>query len=588
MARSLEGRGHRVFFDRDALPPGDSYEDRIEAAISKVSLFVFLISPDAIAPGRYTLTELAMAKARWRSAKGQVLPVMVRPTPIDDVPAYLRSVTILKPAGNLPAEIASAVQKMAWTSSRTLRRGALATLAASLVGLAVWYFTPPAPKFETTATPPSAHVAGFFGAPDVYNIVFTTRNSGAIADEVTDATLEVEPPTAVTKLAGNSREPEFVAPGSEYRGHFLVNIRDRSARFRVCTHAKAVRKACSSWSDLSPRGSFLYGNTLPIDQSLKTKATAVASDDTDFFVGATTPNRVVKLNERGQLVAELETDGIPAAISVGSLGLFVGLAGPDEIVKLDPNSLEILARRKIALSPARNQWDEPISTRPASLAQDEEHLWVLMKGGATTAGLVYFDSGLRKAITPDYYQDLAFDLSDMRLRSGQGAVWSGQDNTTPTSIYRLSSEQVVIYGGHDYDIASCASDVLPTSADTLLVPDCKGVVYRVLANETLDQREEVGRMLGYRPSANTWERVRLDQAAPNRVVATVNQRVSAPMESPERHEATVSKLNWPQGAAIVFDLDGAEVLGSAAGAKAMLLLLESDKGARELVSPGYD
>jgi hypothetical protein len=47
------------------LPAGESYNDRIRAAIGESDLFLFLISPEAVAPGRYTLAELDFARERW-------------------------------------------------------------------------------------------------------------------------------------------------------------------------------------------------------------------------------------------------------------------------------------------------------------------------------------------------------------------------------------------------------------------------------------------------------------------------------------------------------------------------------------------
>lgn len=41
-----------------------------------------------------------------------MLPVLVRKTPFDDVPAYLKAVTILEPTANIAAETSAAVEDM--------------------------------------------------------------------------------------------------------------------------------------------------------------------------------------------------------------------------------------------------------------------------------------------------------------------------------------------------------------------------------------------------------------------------------------------------------------------------------------------
>jgi hypothetical protein len=106
------GPVHRVFFDRDALPPGGDFNTRIRAAIADADGMIFLISPDSVQAGSYTLTELELARENWGHPLGRVLPVMVRATDFRTIPNFLKAVTILEAKGNLAAEIAAAVDKM--------------------------------------------------------------------------------------------------------------------------------------------------------------------------------------------------------------------------------------------------------------------------------------------------------------------------------------------------------------------------------------------------------------------------------------------------------------------------------------------
>jgi hypothetical protein len=104
---SLSVRGHNVFFDRSSLKAGLEYDAAIQKAIKECDLFTFLISPESLEQGSYTLTELGFAKDEWKNPSGRVLPVMARPTLNSKVDAYLRAVTILYPQGNLAAEVAA-------------------------------------------------------------------------------------------------------------------------------------------------------------------------------------------------------------------------------------------------------------------------------------------------------------------------------------------------------------------------------------------------------------------------------------------------------------------------------------------------
>ena len=142
---SLKGEGYAVFRDRSALPPGESFDARIRAAIEESDLFVFLITPESVSPGRYTLTELKLVEQRWGHPAGRVLPVLAEVTPMESIPAYLRAVTILKPHGNLVAEVAAEVARLSapwWRRMLEPRRLVPAVIAALLLAGSAWLVLP--------------------------------------------------------------------------------------------------------------------------------------------------------------------------------------------------------------------------------------------------------------------------------------------------------------------------------------------------------------------------------------------------------------------------------------------------------------
>lgn len=136
---SLKEDGHEVFRDRSSLPAGEAYDARIREAVEDSDLFVFLISRQSVAAGRYTLTELGFAEGKWGNPSGRVLPVMVEPVPKDAIPAYLRAVTILSPKGNLAAEVAQEVARMSasWWRKMLEPKRLAPTLVAVLAVAAV-------------------------------------------------------------------------------------------------------------------------------------------------------------------------------------------------------------------------------------------------------------------------------------------------------------------------------------------------------------------------------------------------------------------------------------------------------------------
>ncbi len=109
---ALAGGGHHVFFDRDSLPPGGDYHTSIREAVNRSDIFVFLISPNSVVAGSYALTELKYARTKWPHPKGRVLPVLLQEVAWDQIPAFLKAVTVLEPEGNIPAETLEAISQL--------------------------------------------------------------------------------------------------------------------------------------------------------------------------------------------------------------------------------------------------------------------------------------------------------------------------------------------------------------------------------------------------------------------------------------------------------------------------------------------
>jgi formylglycine-generating enzyme required for sulfatase activity len=139
---ALQNDGHDVFFDREDLPAGGEYHTRIRHGIESSELLVFLVSPRALDAGSYTLTELSIAEKAWPKPDDRVLPVLLERVNMRELPAYLGSVTFLETPGNLPAEVAATVDRMARVRRRKhwLRLMPVAGVGVVALGVAAWFF----------------------------------------------------------------------------------------------------------------------------------------------------------------------------------------------------------------------------------------------------------------------------------------------------------------------------------------------------------------------------------------------------------------------------------------------------------------
>jgi tetratricopeptide (TPR) repeat protein len=237
---ALSGEGHAVFFDRSSLPSGDEYHERIRRAIADSDLLIFLISPESLARGRYTLNELEFAEQKWRHPAGHVLPVMTSAIDVKSIPVYLKAVTLLQPQGDIPAAVVAAVSRMSasWWSrtvrSRVWKLGAIVLLAA--IGLA-WYGA----RYLKTR----AEVARFIAMGDLH------RNSGAYADAW----------DAYTKAANIAPSRHDVAAAQQRLAMvWLDNIRVRSGveTFTgIVSKVEPVLARCAVSEELSRRADCL-------------------------------------------------------------------------------------------------------------------------------------------------------------------------------------------------------------------------------------------------------------------------------------------------------------------------------------------
>ena len=112
IAGNLKQAGHEVFFDRHSIKVAEDFNRVIWNRIQKAQLFVYLISPNSVRAGSYTLTELELAEKKWPSPENRVLAVTIAPTDLGQIPVYATLVDMLQPEGNVAAEVRTAVNAL--------------------------------------------------------------------------------------------------------------------------------------------------------------------------------------------------------------------------------------------------------------------------------------------------------------------------------------------------------------------------------------------------------------------------------------------------------------------------------------------
>jgi hypothetical protein len=481
VALALRNQGHTVFFDRDDLPPAASYDEQIRSAIAASHLLVFLISPESVADGRYTLTELGFARKRWASPQGRVLSVQIVPTPLAAVPAYLKAVTILEARGNVAAEVAAVTAELAERRKRwrwPAAAGMATVLAAAAI--AIWQFNLREGLAVEALSTERGRIA-LFGEAPTYRIWGRLHNRGREPLELDGIELKTEPPQRL-RVA-----PEWTLPADleQHPSGSIANIAlpvslvdDAGAGFRwqICGRSSDESVTCSSWQAWNPQGAFEPELAYEVPAEVGRRAALAVATPEGFVLAVQSPSKLVQLTSEGVIGAEADLSGEPASVAqMGNL-VFVATRSPNAVHAYHAGSLEQLWTREIRFAAGRpaTAFNEPPSTSPASMAASEHALWLITGGGTGGAVLAYLSLAgpsppPERLIVPAYQPEVAFDLRDMHLVAAHGAIWGAVSETTPASLYRFDPDTIQSFTGHDFAIVQCASDLAGGADDRLLI-----------------------------------------------------------------------------------------------------------------------
>ena len=501
---ALKERGHKVFFDRDRLAPGDGFHRRIEREVRSADLVVFLISPHAVADGGYTLTELRHVMGQFEHPLGRVLPVMVAATPLDCIPAYLRAVTILEPQGSVAAEVGAAVDRLRPGIGRKLGLTLAALVLAVLIGAGWlgyenWW---PHRPLVAASDQPVALLPALFGEPPTFSVSVRFTNPRRQPVEIGSPTLLTDMPGRIElKDAGELSAPVQLQGGATLRATFEIG-RDGEADNWLLCWLEDGQSRCSEQPWQPPIGR-TFDRAFDLPPELDRLGSAVVATEGGFLLAASRPARLARLSMDGQVAFERPFAGEITTLTAARGKAYVGTRGPAAVASIDTTTGAVLASWPVTLPPGL---DGPVSDEPASLAADADGLWLITRGTSGEPGLLYADDADGAWKVPPYYHEVSFELRDMSLRMVGGRAWGAEDSSTPASLYRFGREGLETFSGHDFEAASCTRDVADL-AGRLVVWTCDG---RLHALDVAEARLRFAADLGAGPTvpkgADWWDR----------------------------------------------------------------------------------
>lgn len=589
---TLRAEGHKVFFDKSSLPAGHSFDDRIRKALRESDLLLFLVSPESVEPGNYALSELALARERWPSPDGFVLPVLVEPVPHEQISAYLQSVTILIPQGNLIAETVGAVDQLARLRRRklTLQLAGLALLMSMLVAfgflVAKWQVKG---RIEIQTTPPERLTRGFFSSGDVYHLQGQIRNRTISEIEIEDLQLETGQQQLEVEII--SRNPvEFpvrlrsgdslgwelslsLLKHGENPDHLREEQTPNLFEWKLCSMIDR-RRICSDGQPWKPSGEFSPSNSVRLADRLRKAARAVTGLGSGFLVATHKPNRLIRIADKGVIEREVPVEGEPVDFASFQGSLSVATRSPDRLEVFDQTTLAPEWSRPI-LFRRRNDQGQEISTRPGFIAASDNGVWILTLSGAGVAGLARLPNPNSEWQVPAYFDDIDFDLDGMVLRGGPHFAWAVPTNTVPSSLYLIKPLAFLQFTGHDHEVVSCATDVAPIEENVLL-RTCEGELVELAGDkDTLRIVDSKGKGPVREGGEGTWSEELIARNGSITVVAL--NRVTVDKNYPPIRTQIVL-FDPPARPRTLLELDEAKTISLATSDRSVFAILSNAEG----------
>ena len=452
---SLKGDGHQVFYDEDSLPPGDSYDAKIEKAVKSSNAMVFCISPSSLEEHAYSLTELKFAKEKWPSARKHVLPVLVRDTEFQEIPAYLNAVTVLRPEGNVAAETSSAVRKI--RDKLWFTRVFYSFLAMMLVvcGIVTYLLIQP-PKsiiFDQSVT---CHAASVFELEEKFRVAAKFVNADSKSHFFSAMEVEFEPRVERFSFAHDLESQEFeLVPNSAtlLKGDLAIDsdALPNELLWRVTMSTESETFA-GKWTKWDP----VQENTNSYETiGLSDRIRLVDKVDGDFVAICNAPPELILLDLEGKQIRGKELPGTAAAVSTYKNQIAASILDPPSIKVFDSRDFaEVLSTDLPAL---KNEHDEHISTKAFSLALTDKSLWVSTSEDAGERALFRYDKETKKWGIPHSFWDVDPHGLVLRPSPTEGVIGFSTLNS-PTTLYKIHPDRFVKFHGANIRDIGSASD----------------------------------------------------------------------------------------------------------------------------------
>ncbi|MFN0245219.1 MAG: toll/interleukin-1 receptor domain-containing protein [Planctomycetota bacterium] len=639
LALALQHDEHDVFFDRHSLDPSDEYNRRIRDEIAACDLFVFLASKASLREDSYARSELEIAKQRFVRPSGRVLPVMLEKIPPSELPPFLAAVTLFDPVGDVVAETAHEVERIARRrNARRLRWLAVCGIAVLGVTASVVAWRLRAPPTEPAGIRISAVELArsrrdFDARADVYRLTANVVNGGSATQTVVRLDVEADPSDVVAQYDSASQvvlatwRDAVLLPGqaktleleltfcrrdgsSVTRGLYEPELGEHRWRLSLPVHGAAA--VATTWRDFRAHGVFAHGTLQPLASSIRERVRFVAQGDQtprDSIAFTTVdPPELWEMDASGKLRRVAALDAEPTALAAGgdciavgaagSLRLFVGPTaepqGPYSIhavaVSDEPSDARAYSNvpRSLAIRIVEESDAAGDGSRPR-VATDLE-VWMRTQDAEAPPFLLRFSS-MHETLTAPFAAGWASArasaselANELGLRVIDGDVYGATSAWGPGRIVKMWDGDFLVTDGREESLVACAWDVAPAPGGGMLVLDCDRALARARSMQgTIVPVQSVAALPLPKTEATARETQRISVCG-GRALIAINRFSLQPPES-GTHLFTWTVAG---GARLVAAVDRCETVGLATLVESGCAVLRMANGEHQAVRFDYD
>ncbi len=208
---------------------------------------------------------------------------------------------------------------------------------------------------------------------------------------------------------------------------------------------------------------------IALTKTISNNVSCITKYGTLLVVALIAPNKIVILNEAGEIVQQTPIEGTPKCLTIFNDVIYVATAMPSYVVILSAKNLNLITQLPINKAIRNNEYDtEQISNYPQSIAVNNKEIWLYTSGVSGQNGLLVYDEKNKVFFEPAHIQEHAFDMDFSNIYAFKNKIIAAS-LTIPASLYFFDLNKTTEIRGHDVEIISDSTHLLVQNNEIIVL-----------------------------------------------------------------------------------------------------------------------